>query len=90
MFDSDLLLVFAIAKSYDLFTATFRSDEINNFDPKENISFSDFLEKFQFGLHFNQTQVSTAAAIDLWCLAQFPEILRGVIFPLSVKKYLRT
>jgi len=25
-----------------------------------------------------------------WCLAQFPEILRGVILPRSVVKYLRT
>jgi hypothetical protein len=28
-----------------------------------------------------------AEVIFLWCLAQFPEILRGIILPLSVIKY---
>jgi hypothetical protein len=27
-----------------------------------------------------------AMVISLWCLAQLPEILRGMIFPLSVTK----
>jgi len=31
-----------------------------------------------------------AAVTSLWCLAQLPEILRGMIFPRSVIKYLRT
>lgn len=31
-----------------------------------------------------------AAVTCLWCLAQFPEILRGMIFPRSVMKYLKT
>jgi len=32
----------------------------------------------------------TAAVTCLWCFAQFPEILRGMILPRSVMKYLRT
>jgi hypothetical protein len=29
-----------------------------------------------------------AVVISLWCLAQFPDILLGMILPLSVMKYL--
>jgi len=31
----------------------------------------------------------TATVTSLWCFAQFPEILRGMIFPRSVTKYRR-
>ncbi len=30
-----------------------------------------------------------ATVISLWCFAQFPDILRGMIFPRSVMKNLR-
>jgi len=30
-----------------------------------------------------------AVVISLWCLAQLPDILRGMIFPLSVMKCLK-